>query len=101
MGRQIRADDFPTAFLVHIPPADGQPGLALDWPTKCQGAADAGAGRVERWFAEEGHKSNLWIALQIGRSEYQLSMEVLAYETAFLWRLQQRLMANESGSLEA
>jgi hypothetical protein len=55
---------------------------------------DAAVARVERWFSEQ-HKSNLWIALHIGRNETQGSTEALAYETAFLWRLQQRLMANE------
>lgn len=100
MGRQLRASDRPDAFLVHIYPADGQPGLALDWPANCQGAADAAVRRVERWFSER-HKTNLWIALQIGRAELPSGMESLAYEAAFLWRLQQRLMANESGLLEA
>lgn len=48
MGRQLRASDTPNAFVVHILPADGQPGLALDWPENCQGAADAAVQRVER-----------------------------------------------------
>ncbi|MEP9318300.1 LasR-specific antiactivator QslA [Pseudomonas sp. LABIM340] len=100
MGRQIRADDFPAAFLVHIPPADGQPGLALDWPAICQSAVDAGIRRVERWLTEP-NKSNLWITLHVGRAEYEPTVEMLAYETAFLWRLQQRLMASESNALEA
>jgi hypothetical protein len=93
MGRAFR--DFPRSTLVHIPPADGQPGLALEWPAHCQPCMDAAIARVERWFAET-HKSNLWIALHIGRNETQGSTEALAYETAFLWRLQQRLMVSEA-----
>jgi len=84
----------------HLPPADGQPGLAMDWPPGCQLVMDAAARRVERWFDEQ-HKTNLWIALHIGRNEQQSYAQRLAYETAFLWRLQQRLMANESGILQA
>ncbi|MDN6860186.1 LasR-specific antiactivator QslA [Pseudomonas sp. CAN2814] len=92
MGRRL--SDFTPEPLLHIPPADGQPGLALEWPADCQYAVDAAVARVERWFAER-HKSSLWIALHIGRNEQQSSAQSLAYETAFLWRLQQRLMASD------
>jgi hypothetical protein len=93
MGHQF--PEFPNPAFVHIPPADGQPGLALEWPAHCQPCMDAAIARVECWFSEP-HKSNLWIALHIGRNETRGSIEALAYEAAFLWRLQQRLMANEA-----
>jgi hypothetical protein len=65
---------------------------------ECQAAADAGVARVERWFAER-HKSNLWLALHVGRLDQQRDFHQVAYETAFLWRLQQRLMTATSPAI--
>lgn len=84
-----------TLHLCHVPQADGWPGLVLEWPMDCQAAADAGVARVEQWFAER-HKSNLWLALHVGRLDQRRDFHQVAYETAFLWRLQQRLMATAS-----
>jgi TorA maturation chaperone TorD len=91
MGSKVRASRG--HYLVHVAEADGQPGLALEWPVDSQAAMDAAIRRVERWFSEE-RKTNLWIALFIGRSEQEGEFERIAYETAFLWRLQQRLAAS-------
>lgn len=96
MGRLF--PEFSSPTLVHIPPADGQPGLAMEWPAHCQPTMDAAIARVERWF-EEQHKTNLWIAMHIGRNEQQSNLQSLAYETAFLWRLQQRLMGMASAAV--
>ncbi|MCJ1886102.1 hypothetical protein LNN38_14705 [Pseudomonas sp. LA21] len=84
------------AFWANVPSADGQPGVSLDWPEDCQGAMDDAVQRVERWFCEH-HKSSLWIALFIGRDKQEGGCQRVAYETAFLWRLQQRLMASTAG----
>ncbi|MFV3306721.1 hypothetical protein ACNFBT_15740 [Pseudomonas sp. NY15181] len=55
--------------------------------------------RVERGCVEH-HKSSLWIALFIGRGKQEGGCRRIAYETAFLWRLQQRLMAGAAGKLQ-
>jgi hypothetical protein len=86
------------SHLCHIPQADGWPGLVLEWPLDCQPAADAGVARVEQWFAER-YKSNLWMALHMGRLDQGRGFHQVAYETAFLWRLQQRLMAGVSSAV--
>lgn len=98
MGR--KSGKLAQKYWNHIPPADDQPGLHLDWPEDCQRAMDSAISRVERWFAEK-HKSNLWIALHIGCNEQENYTQRIAYESAFLWRLQQRLMANMGGVMEA
>jgi len=84
--------ELPCVFWTHVPSADDQPGLKLDWPEDCQAAVDEAVQRVERWFGEH-HKSSLWIALFIGRDKQEGGCQRIAYETAFLWRLQQRLIA--------
>jgi hypothetical protein len=98
MGSKVRK--HLQSYWTHVPEADGQPGLALDWPEDCQPAMNAAIRRVERWFAERS-KSNLWIALYIGRSEQEGDFQRVAYETAFLWRLQQRLAARAAGLLNS
>ncbi|WP_152222446.1 LasR-specific antiactivator QslA [Pseudomonas sp. SCB32] len=95
MGHEL--PELPRAFWTHVPSADGQPGFSLDWPEDCQGAMDEAVQRVERWFGEH-HKSSLWIALFIGRDKQEGGCQRVAYETAFLWRLQQRLMATTAGA---
>jgi hypothetical protein len=90
MGSRIKVSKHHHAYWGHVPGADGQPGLALEWPEDCQSAMDQAVRRVERWLGER-HKSNLWVALFIGRGEQESEFQRLAYETAFIWRLQQRL----------
>ena len=87
-------------YWTHIPPADGQPGLTMDWIDDCQEAMDAAIRRVENWFAED-EKSNLWVALFIGRTEQRGDIRRAAYETAFIWRLQQRLASQPTAVLDA
>jgi TorA maturation chaperone TorD len=91
MGSKVRASR--RHYLARVAEADGQPGLVLEWPVDSQVAMDTAVRRVERWFSEE-RKTNLWIALFIGRGEQEGEFERIAYETAFLWRLQQRLAAS-------
>jgi hypothetical protein len=100
MGSKIKVSKLQHAYWGHVPEAEGQPGLALEWPEDCQAAMNAAVRRVERWFGER-HKSNLWVALFIGRGEQESEFQRLAYETAFLWRIQQRLALNVDGMLDA
>ena len=93
MGSKVSASGLQ---WVHLPEADGQPGLVLEWPVDGQPAIDAAVQRVERWFDEE-RKANLWVALFVGRSEHEGEFRRIAYEAAFLWRLQQRLAMSAPG----
>jgi hypothetical protein len=93
MGSKVSASGV---HWVHLPEADGQPGLTLEWPVDGQQAIDAAVQRVERWFEEE-RRPPLWGALFLGRSEHEGEFRRIAYEAAFLWRLQQRLAITATG----
>ncbi|WP_236199686.1 LasR-specific antiactivator QslA [Pseudomonas pseudonitroreducens] len=87
-----RLPNHPGEFWSQVAPADGQPGLALGWPVDCQAAMNEAVRRVERWIDDEEQQADLWVAFFIGRNEQETYTERVAFETAFLWRVQQRLM---------
>ncbi|PJI49735.1 MAG: hypothetical protein CTR55_10370 [Pseudomonas sp.] len=89
----------PGEYWGHVAPADGQPGMAMDWPVDCQPAMDAAVRHVERWFDEQGYSSNLWAAFFAGRSEQESYTQRVAYEAAFFWRVQQRLMGTAASAV--
>lgn len=81
------------AFWVHIPPADGYPGIVMPCPDDCQAATDMAVQHIERWLDDE-QAPDLSLALFIGRTLQSRESQRAAYEVAFLWRLQQRLKGN-------
>ncbi|MES2818801.1 MAG: LasR-specific antiactivator QslA [Pseudomonadota bacterium] len=77
-------------YRATIPPVDTHPGLELTWQENCQSSVDCAVACADRWLASD-RSTHLWLPLMVGRERQDSAARQMAFEVAFLTRLQQRL----------